>query len=116
MLRKMLLFVLAVVLLQGVCFASGTWFYTDEQGAEYYLQRVGYAHAWRCGYVEKVDGDTSVNLIYQYFHYPEVPYHIMYGDDVMHSGDEIRRGYLREDADADLVATALYECEAFWEK
>ena len=103
-------------MMQGVCYASGTWFYTDEQGADYYLQRVGYAKAWRCGYVEKIDGETSVDLIYQFFHYPEVPYHIFYGDNVIHPGASIRKGYLRVDADADLVATALYECKAFWEE
>lgn len=114
--KKVLLFVFAFMMMQDACLASGIWFYTDEQGADYYLQRVGYAKAWRCGYVEKIDDETSVDLIYQFFHYPEVPYHIFFGNDVMHPGDEIRKGYLRVDKDADLSAVALYECKAFWDK
>lgn len=114
--KKTILLFLTIMILHSACFAADTWFYTDNEGAEYYLSDVGHAHAWICGYVSKVkEGEQPVSLIYQFFHYQEVPYHIYYGDDVMHPVEAIKEGSLRVDDNADESAIALYESPLLWQ-
>ena len=87
-----------------------TWFYTDNDGAEYYFRETCMGRAWIGGRVFKVnpDGET-ICLLYRFEDYPECPYSIYNGDNFVHPGSKIEGGLLYDGGEANPSAVALYE-------
>ena len=88
-----------------------TWFYTDADGADYYLRRTDMGRAWIGGIVVKADADgDAVALVYRFENYPDCPYSIRYGDTfVLRPGLGVEHGLLYGDDPVDPSAVALYE-------
>lgn len=87
-----------------------TWFYTDKDGATYYLRGTCMGRAWIGGRVFKVDPDgKTICLLYRYADYPQCPYSIYNGDNFVHPGSKIEGGLLYENREVNPSALALYE-------
>ena len=85
-------------MMQGVCFASDTWFYTDSDGAEYYLRRRSETRTWVGGHVIKVyPSGESTSLFYYYEWFHTTPYRIYLGDNPFHDDGIVEKGYLNSE-------------------
>lgn len=87
-----------------------TWFYTDKDGATYYLRGTCMGRAWIGGRVFKVNPDgKTICLLYRYADYPQCPYSIYNGDNFVHPGSKIEGGLLYENREVNPSALVLYE-------
>ena len=87
-------------------YETDTWFYTDEEGANYYLR-------WpnrRQSLVVKVEDDGEISfLVYKFEDAPQCSYSIYDGGSFEPLGPEIESGFLSDGSDANPSAVALYE-------
>ena len=90
--------------------AADQWFYTDSNGAKYYLRKSDMARSWIGGCVVNVyaDGDSEF-LLYKFEDAPQCPYSICYGESFAHPGEGIERGYMYGGGYVNPSAQALYE-------
>ena len=110
--RKLILlgsFIVALCLLNNISLANAadTWFYEDDNGAQYYdREKIG-ASSWIGGRVIKVDATgNSIALRYRFDYWDKVPYSITYDDQQQAS---IEKGYLYGDGIPNPSAKILYE-------
>ena len=86
--------------------AEDIWFYTDDNGSQYYYREKIGARSWIGGLVIKVDAnERSMALRYRFEYYDKIPYHIEYSDTFR----EIERGYLYGQGIPNPSAKILYE-------
>lgn len=87
-----------------------TWFYTDKDGANYYLRGTCMGRAWIGGRVFKVDPDgKTICLLYRFADFPQCPYSIYNGDNFVHPGSKVEGGMLYDGSEVNPSAVALYE-------
>ncbi len=88
-----------------------TWFYTDQDGANYYFRRACIARSWIGGNIFKINTDGETNyLLYKVEEYScKCPYSIHQGGNFAHLGPIIEHGCLYDGSDANPSVVALYE-------
>ncbi len=93
-----------------VIYETDNWFYTDENGTNYYLRLIDQARAWIGGQVirEYVDGETE-SLLYRIEDAPQFPYTIYQGDSFAHPDEVEEQGFLYDGGEVNLSAVALFE-------
>ena len=87
----------------------GDWFYTDENGANYYLQGLNKGHIWIYGDVirEDTDGEKVPLQYYVYTYQVQCPYTIY------NAGEATERGCLYDGSDANPSAVAFFESTVY---
>ena len=94
-----------------VVYEKGSWFYTDEDGADYFLHRFRETSSWIYAQVirKNADGERIPLLYYIYTYQVQSPYTIYDGTSSVSHRDAVERGFLYDGSDANLSAVALYE-------
>ena len=87
-------------------YITDMWFYTDGDGANYYLRWPGMTQSL----VVKVEDDGEISyLVYKFEDAPQCSYSIYDGGSFESLGPEIESGFLSDGSDANPVAVALYK-------
>ena len=99
-------------------FPTDKWFYTDKEGANYYLRQFHKASDWISAQVvqKNAEGKTTDSYLYYVYTYQlQCPYAIYKGTSFASPGEAVERGELYVDSEGTLRSDANPSAVAFFE-